>query len=136
MARHVAPAARLPLIDTSGDTGKFVGAILAEPEKYEGKTFCAAGGIYSMDEMAGIIGAKTGKVVKYKQVSVEAFRERLGGGADLPWVETLVQMMSYQEEYGYWGPGTEREVEWAVENARGTVSGLEGYLEREPLQLK
>ncbi|KAK9315524.1 hypothetical protein V1524DRAFT_447164 [Lipomyces starkeyi] len=32
------PEAKFPWLDVVDDTGKFVGAILAEPEKYEGKT--------------------------------------------------------------------------------------------------
>ena len=40
--RYVSPQTQLPLIDAAGDTGKFVGAILAEPDKYERNVFCAA----------------------------------------------------------------------------------------------
>ena len=29
----------MPLIDAVGDTGKFVGAILGEPDRYEGKVW-------------------------------------------------------------------------------------------------
>jgi uncharacterized protein YbjT (DUF2867 family) len=36
MALSISPKSRLPLIDTTGDTGKFVAAILAEPDTYEG----------------------------------------------------------------------------------------------------
>ena len=39
MARHTSRKTQLPFIDAVGATGKFVGAILAEPNKYEDKTF-------------------------------------------------------------------------------------------------
>ncbi|KAF9333310.1 hypothetical protein BG006_003817 [Podila minutissima] len=70
----VSPQAPLPLIDTLGDTGKYVGAILAEPDKYKAKVFSAATGLYSSDEVSQAISKVTGKVVKYNQMSVEVFR--------------------------------------------------------------
>jgi uncharacterized protein YbjT (DUF2867 family) len=77
ISRPVSAQACLPLIDTAGDTGKYVGAILAEPEKYEGKTFCAASALYSMEEMAKIISKSSGKSVTYEEISGETFRAYL-----------------------------------------------------------
>ena len=39
MAHHTSPKTQSPFVDAVGDTGKFVGAILAELDKYESKTF-------------------------------------------------------------------------------------------------
>ena len=47
--------ATFPLIETAGDGGKYVGAVLAEPEKYEGKVFWAATELKSLDEVAEIM---------------------------------------------------------------------------------
>jgi len=106
IARHVSPQSKLPLIDTVGDAGKFVGAILADPDKYEGKTFCAATKLYTLQDMARIISEKSGKTVTYQQISEDDFRgafpPQLAGRAD-----QLLQMMSYQQEFGYYGPDTE-----------------------------
>ncbi|KAK9344620.1 hypothetical protein V1522DRAFT_422936 [Lipomyces starkeyi] len=44
-----APEAKFPWLDVVDDTGKFVGAILAEPEKYEGKVLSASSSIHSLD---------------------------------------------------------------------------------------
>jgi len=55
MARSSSPTTPTPYIYSGGDAGKFVGAILANPEKYEGKTFCAAQAFYTMQEVAAIL---------------------------------------------------------------------------------
>ncbi|KAF9171040.1 hypothetical protein BGX21_007193, partial [Mortierella sp. AD011] len=66
----VTPQTKFPFIDIN-DTGKYVGAILAEPEKYEGTIFSAATALYSLEEVAEIISKVTGKTVKYKQLPIE-----------------------------------------------------------------
>lgn len=101
MARHTSPKARLPMIDAVGDTGKFIGAILAEPDKYEGKTFCAATALYSLEDIAAIMSKATGKTVVYKQIPPEDFRKRLSFGHDI-----FVESFSYPEEFGYFDPGS------------------------------
>lgn len=63
---HTSSKTQLPLIDAVGDTGKFIGAILAEPDKYEGKTFCAAVALYGVEEIAATMSKATGKTVVYK----------------------------------------------------------------------
>ncbi|KAJ9148418.1 HSCARG dehydrogenase [Pleurostoma richardsiae] len=134
LTRLASSKSRIPLIDAIGDTGKFIGAILAEPDKYEGKTFCAAGGIYTGDEIVAILSRATGKTIVYKQVSTEEFKKSLPFTAD-SFVE-FVEALSYGEEFGYYGPDTEKLVAWAAENARGKLSTLEEFLEAHPLQLR
>jgi uncharacterized protein YbjT (DUF2867 family) len=131
LARHNSPKAQLPLINATGDTGKFVGAILAEPDQYEGKTFCAATALYSLEETVAILSKATGKTVVYQQVSLENFRQSLPFAGDL-----LAEAFSYMEEFGYYGPDSKKLVAWAAENARGRLSTLEEYLEAHPLQLE
>ena len=130
MARHNSPKAQCPMIDAVGDTGKFVGAILAEPDKYEDKTFCAATALYSWEEVAAIMSKATGKTVVYKQIPLEDFKKSLSFGADI-----FVEAFSYPEEFGYYGPDSKKLIAWAAENARGRLSTLEEYLEAHPLQL-
>ena len=132
VARHVSPETQLPLIDTVSDTGKFVGAILADPDKYEGKTFCAATKLYSLADMCRIMSEKSGKTVKYVQLSEEKFREALTGQVG-DYADILIEMMSYQQDFGYYGPKTEELVAWAVKNARGKVTTFEEYLEKHPI---
>ena len=126
LAHHVSSETQFPLIDVVGDTSKFVGAILSEPDKYEGKTFCAAMALYSLDEIVGIMSRGTGKTVVYRQISREDFKKRLLFSDRL--VDNLVENLSYQEEFGYFGPHAEKRVAWAAENARGGRGGLSTFL--------
>lgn len=130
MACHNSPKARVPMIDAVGDTGKFVGAILAEPDKYESKTFCAATALYSFEEVAAIMSNAVGKTVIYKQIPLEDFKKSLSFGHDI-----FPEAFSYPEEFGYFGPDSEKLVAWAALNARGRLSTLEEYFEAHPLQL-
>ena len=130
VALHNSPKAQLGLIDAFGDTGKFVGAILAEPDKYEGKTFCAASSLYSFEEVVAIISKATGKAVIYKQIPTEDFKKSLPYAQDI-----ITETFTYGEEFGYWGPESGALVAWAAENARGRLSTFEEYLEAHPLQL-
>ena len=130
LARHISPKSQAPLIDAVGDTGKFIGAILAEPEKYESKTFCAASALYSWEEAAAIMSNVTGKTVVYKQIPLEEFKKSLPFAADM-----FVEIFSFMEETGLYGPDSKKLVAWASENARGRLSTLKEYLEKHPLQL-
>jgi uncharacterized protein YbjT (DUF2867 family) len=127
VARFVSPSTQLPLIDAAGDTGKFVGAILAEPEKYEGKVFCAATRLYTLEEIAEIFSKVTGKKVRYYQSSEEETLKHL---PPAPIGPMLVEMMAYQQDFGYYGPGTKDVVAWAVEHARGEPITFEEFLEK------
>lgn len=122
---------KLPLIDTIGDGGKFIGAILAEPDKYEGKTFTGASGLWDLEEIAAAMTKTSGKKVVYEEVSVEDFKKMVPFGADV-----FVQTFKALEEYGYSGPETEADVAWAVANARGKLSSLEEFLVAHPLKLE
>ena len=135
LARHVSSKTQVPYIDAAGDTGKFVGAILAEPDKYEGITFCAAERLYSLEEIAAILSKTTGKTVVYKRISREEFKERLNMIPEY-FAESLVAVTDLAEQFGYFGKGGEERVAWARENARGKLASLEDFLERHPLVLK
>lgn len=132
IGRVVSPSSLLPLIDTVGDTGKYIGAILAEPDKYQGKTFCAATALYTQEEMAQTISKCSGKKVTYEQVPEEAFRQSLPPAM----ADVLTEMMLYQQDFGYYGPETKELVAWAAENARGKVHTFEEYLTENPLSLE
>jgi hypothetical protein len=68
----------MPLLDTLGETGKFIGSITAQPEKLKGKWFCAAEGLYSLDEECAIISKRTRKKVLYEQIAIGELREIMG----------------------------------------------------------
>lgn len=134
MARNVSSRTRYPLIDAVGDTGKFIGAVLAEPEKFEGKTLFAATDTYSLEEIVATISKITGKTVVYKQISTEDFLEDLAViGPELGGI--FAEGFKAQEEFNYFGPDEEDLVAWSAKQARGKLSTLEEYLTSHPLQL-
>ncbi|KAI1455411.1 HSCARG dehydrogenase [Annulohypoxylon moriforme] len=134
--RNCSPLTEFPLIDARGDAGKFVGAMLADPEKFEGRTVCAATRMYTLEEIVGIIARATGENAVYKQISVEKFRENLGvKGVEGVLADIFVEAFQCQEEFGYYGPEGGELVKWAAENVRGRLSTFEEFLERHPLKL-
>ncbi|KAL8644231.1 MAG: hypothetical protein Q9210_007360 [Variospora velana] len=130
LERHTSPQARVPLINASGDTGKFIGAILADPDRFEGKTFCAATKLYSWEETAAAMSEATGKRVVARQVPVQEFRAMTPFAPD-----EFVETFGFGAEFGYYGEETEGLVAWAAENARGRPLTLEECLKAHPLQL-
>ena len=131
MTNCVKSTAQLPLIDTVGDTGKYVGAILAAPEKFEGQTICGASKLYSLGEMVQIMSEKTGKTVVYKELPPEVMEGFMPHGRG----KELVEMMQYHQEIGYYGPRTAEMIAQAAKDARGQVTSFEEFLTRSPLLL-
>jgi uncharacterized protein YbjT (DUF2867 family) len=131
LSNFIKPETQFPLIDTAGDTGKYVGAILAEPEKYQGKVFSAATGLYSLNEIVQQMSKTTGKTVKYNQLPESVFRGLLPPAS----ADHLVEMFLYIENYGYYGPQTKELVEWTAKQARGKLTTLEEYLTKCPVNL-
>ncbi|KAJ5455182.1 hypothetical protein N7475_010303 [Penicillium sp. IBT 31633x] len=130
LARHTTPETQFPLLDAVGDTGKFAGAILAEPEKFEGKRLHAATKLYTVKEIAALLAKSSGKPIVYKQISTEEFKDSLPFFQDV-----FAEGFSFMQDYGYFGPGTEELVAEAAAAARGKLSTFEDYLERHPFQL-
>ncbi|KAG0305079.1 hypothetical protein BGZ99_002215 [Dissophora globulifera] len=128
----VSPTTRLPLIDVAEDTGKYIGAILAEPDKYEGKVFSAATRFYTYDEIAQELSKATGKIVKYHQLPVEVFKSFLPPGSG----DTVVGMMQYIQDVGYYGPQGAELVEWSAQNARGKLPTFDEFLARQKYTLQ
>ncbi|KAF2164488.1 hypothetical protein M409DRAFT_67974 [Zasmidium cellare ATCC 36951] len=131
ITNFVSPTTKYPLIDIAGDTGKFVGAMLAEPDKYVGKTVCAATRTYTMTEMCEIMSRSCGKNIAYNQVPKDVF----AGFVPEAIRETLLNMLAYFEEFGYYGPETEQLVGVAANGARRKPVEFEEYLKRDPLKV-
>ena len=130
LGRHTSLGTQIAWIDVVGDLGKFVGAILAGPDKYEGKTFCAAVKLYTWPEVAEILTQTTGKKVEFKQISTEEWKD------SLPFLKDVFdEGFRYIEEFGEYGPDTEKLVAWAAENARGKLTTMEEFFKAHPLQL-
>ena len=132
IANFVTPETQLPLIDTADDTGKYVGAILAEPDKYEGKVFSAATKLYSYSEIVKKMSEASGKTVNYNQLPLDVWKSFLPPES----ADYLVDMFLWIQDYGYYGPKTEELVDWTAKHARGKLTTLEEYFVKSPLHLQ
>lgn len=120
-----------PLIAMNEDGGKFVGAILAEPEKFEGKRLCAATGMYSIGEIVAGLSKSSGETIQYKQVSDEEFIKTTPVMHEL-----FAEYFHYWDEFGYFGPGSEKLVTEAVASARGKLTTFDEFLREHPFRLE
>ena len=132
IANFVTPETQLPLIDTVDDTGKYVGAILAEPDKYEGKVLSAATKLYSYGEIVKKMSEASGKTVNYKQLPLNVWK----GFLPAETADYMVDMFLWIQDYGYYGPETEKLVDWTAKQARGKLTTLEEYFVKSPLHLQ
>ncbi|GKZ35939.1 hypothetical protein AbraIFM66950_006774 [Aspergillus brasiliensis] len=124
----VDPKTELPLLDPNEDTGKFLGPVLEEPEKFVGQTLPAGERLYTYEEIAEIMSEVLGKPVQYKVVSKEEYVK------NVPAVfgKRLIEMMLYLEEYGYYGPpSTTEAVNRTVKFTRDELTTFKAYLERQ-----
>ncbi|KAK4044124.1 hypothetical protein C8A01DRAFT_43053 [Parachaetomium inaequale] len=122
---NICPAkAVYPWIDVVADTGRFVGAVLAEPDKFAGKTLYAAGGLYSFEEVVEKLSRHTGKVVQYVAMSEEQFRGDLPPAARDP----MTNMFRFIAEYGYFGPETARLVRETAALVPYKLTTLDEYI--------
>jgi uncharacterized protein YbjT (DUF2867 family) len=125
IANILNPDTKVPLIDVT-DTGKWIGAILSDPDKYEGKFFAAAEDFYTMPEVCELISKATGKTVTHQQLPDEMFK----GFLPPQMQDALYEMWVLNREYGYYGSDMEGLVGWAKEQAKGELTGLEAWLRR------
>ena len=132
IANFVKPETQLPLIDTVDDTGKYVGAILADPDKYEGKVFSSCTRLYTYSEIVETMSKSSGKTVHYKQLPLDVWKSFLPAES----ADYLVDMFLWIQDYGYFGPQTEELVKWTAKQARGDLTTLEEYLVKRPLNLQ
>ncbi|KAI4122516.1 MAG: hypothetical protein LQ338_005785 [Usnochroma carphineum] len=131
-AASVRPDAKMPLINTAGDTGKWVAAILADFSNYEGKVLCCSTAVYTFQEMADAMSKASGKTVRYTQLPEDTWR----GFLPPPMRDHVAEMLQYFQDYGYYGENTEGKVKWSAEQARGNLTTLDEYLKANPLSLQ
>ncbi|CRG92003.1 hypothetical protein PISL3812_09057 [Talaromyces islandicus] len=125
----VTPETTWPMIDIT-DTGKFVAAILTEPEKFQGKTLSAATKLYTTEELVKIISQVTGKTVKYNQIPTDVFKRFLPPAA----ADNLAEMLLYIQDFGYFGPDTRQKVDWTAKVAKGKLTTFEEFISKSPPQ--
>ena len=132
IANFIKPETQLPLIDIVDDTGKYVGAILAEPDKYEGKVFSAATRLYTYSEIVKTMSEASGKTVKYQQLPQDVWSSFIPPES----AAYVVDMFLWFQDYGYYGSQTDELVDWTSKQARGKLTTLEEYLAKNPLHLQ
>lgn len=87
MANFVSPQTKLPCIDTVDDTGKYIGAILANPDEFEGKVLSASTDTWTFEEIAQVMSKASGKTVKYNQLPLGVWKGSCGRGVmEIWWV--------------------------------------------------
>lgn len=128
----VSPKTRMPLIDTAGDTGKWVAAILADFPSFEGKVLYCSTAVYTFQEIATAISEATGKTVLYKQVPEEMWRQFLPPTMK----DHIAEMFHYIQDYGYYGDNTEEKIRWSTAQAHGALTTLNEYLLANPIYLQ
>ncbi|EFX02253.1 NmrA-like protein [Grosmannia clavigera kw1407] len=117
LTSHLPPSARLALIDVATDSGRFVGTILANPNRYRGKTVCAAAGQFTIPQVAAAMAAATGKDIGYRQIPLDEYRAAIP-----PFVaEFLPDGLSAWTEFGYYGTDSDRLITEALEDLHGSL---------------
>ena len=81
------------------NTGKFIGAILAEPKKYNSKMFCVAMKFYSLKEMIAIMSKAMDKTIIYEHISHKEFKKSMTISEVL--TDMFVEMLAFLEETYY-----------------------------------
>ena len=127
----IKPETQFPVIDIAADTGKWVGAVLADPNTYHKTFFAAATTLHTWIETAEIMSKVSGKTIVYKQLPKDTYLSNFPPGMR-PY---FGDMFEWMQDYGYYGPGTQEQVEWAASKARGKLTTLEEYLEKSPMKL-
>jgi hypothetical protein len=98
---------QLPLIDPAADVGKYVKAILLNPEKTLSRVYNLGERYYSIAEILEIL-KQNGVDVSLKVISQEDFKAGLvAKGAPEFFQEDLVQVISFGVEFGFFEEGIE-----------------------------
>ncbi|RDL42492.1 uncharacterized protein BP5553_02471 [Venustampulla echinocandica] len=100
-------SSQVPLLDTAGDTGKFVKGILLNREKVLGKRILGATDYYTLDELVEQfkkVFPEAGKTAKAVELPHQTFKDILGS-AGMPEEnqEEMLQNMRLLHEFGYYG---------------------------------
>lgn len=125
------PSAVIPFVDIQKDYGKYVCKILENLDKYgNGEVLVAGSDLRRVDDVAKVLAEKSGKNVVYKEFDADQFASMIPN--NYGW--QLVNMMKYQEDYGYWGDQTEQLM---IESNKGleNLSTVEFFLDSNPLDL-
>ena len=128
------PDTELPIIDIN-DTGKFIGAILENPEKFSEQFVASAEGVYKVEDIVARIAKVSGKTITYHQATVEQFKENVPPFLK-PFADVLNDFFQLIVEFGYYGPDLKKQVDNWSKQARGKLTTIEEFFEKNPLTFK
>ncbi|KAH8691586.1 NmrA family transcriptional regulator [Talaromyces proteolyticus] len=118
LANIIDPNTKLPLINIE-ETGKYVAAILANPDQFEGKVLCGVTQLNTTEEVVQIMSKNSGNKVADNQLPEPVFRNILPPTM----VDYLFDMLLYIQDFGYCGSRTEDLVAWSAANYLATFIG-------------
>lgn len=124
------PDTEVPMIDIN-DTGKFIGAILENPDKFSEQFIAGAEGVYTVEEIVARIAKVTGKKITYHQASVEQFKENVPPFLK-PFADVMNDFFQFIVEFGYYGPDLKKQVDQWSKQTRGKLNTIEEYFEKNP----
>ncbi|EDK36288.2 hypothetical protein PGUG_00386 [Meyerozyma guilliermondii ATCC 6260] len=128
------PDTELPIIDIN-DTGKFIGAILENPEKFSEQFVASAEGVYKVEDIVARIAKVSGKTITYHQATVEQFKENVPPFLK-PFADVLNDFFQLIVEFGYYGPDSKKQVDNWSKQAHGKLTTIEEFFEKNPLTFK
>ncbi|KAL2839353.1 nmrA family transcriptional regulator [Aspergillus pseudoustus] len=119
----------LPLIDPAADAGKFVKAILKNPEETLGREYNLGERYYKISEILATL-KKFGIEASFKALDHATFKAGLASkGAPEFFQEDLVQVIQFGVEYGFFETGIEEGHKLIVES----LTSLEESLKQNPI---
>lgn len=102
IALPLMPSTKLPLIDTAGDTGKFVKAIVLHRDELLGKRLIGVSEYRSLDDVAEIMEKVSTKKTQYVHVDMDQFLQRFAArGYPQHILEDVKDMMLWLQDFGY-----------------------------------
>lgn len=119
------PKSTFPCIDVVADTGKFVGTILASPDKFNGKTILGALGLYTLEEIAQSISKSTGKTVTYNQIPVDVFSSFFPPS----FAKIAIDMFLFLDKFEIYGPETKSIMENTKKSINFVPTSIDEYFE-------
>ena len=92
---------QLPILDAAADLGKFVKAILLNPEKTVGQSFNIAEKVYTFGQITSIL-QRQGLKVNFYPIDMQTFKSGLAAkGLPESFSTTMQHIVEYILEYGY-----------------------------------
>ena len=126
------PETEVPMIDIECDTGNYVAAMLADPEKFAGKQVDAAGSVTSFSEAARHISQVTGKKVVYQQVPDAEYKSKLPEILQ----DELAEMFLFFQDFGLYGSDQKNRAASDAQKARQKPVSFEQFAKNNATKFK